>query len=68
MLDMVDPDLAHATPAKLHAAGDMGNGDYRCAECGYGIVVLRVLPTCPMCRGQEWIEREVAPFRHAVGQ
>jgi hypothetical protein len=68
MLDMVDPDLAHATPAKLHAAGDMGNGDYRCSECGYGIVVLRVLPTCPMCRGQEWIEREAAPFRHAVGQ
>jgi lipopolysaccharide biosynthesis regulator YciM len=52
----------------VHAAGDMGNGDYRCAECGYGIVVLRVLPTCPMCRGQQWIEREVAPFRHAVGQ
>ena len=28
-----------------------------CSECGYGIVVRRDPPDCPMCRVSEWRER-----------
>lgn len=28
-----------------------------CSACGYGIVVRRDPPHCPMCRAQEWQER-----------
>jgi len=28
-----------------------------CRECGYGIVVRRDPPDCPMCRSAEWQER-----------
>jgi hypothetical protein len=38
----------------FHAAGEPGTGDFRCAECGYGVCVTRVLPTCPMCAGISW--------------
>jgi rubrerythrin len=42
--------------------GSAGNGDYRCAECGYGIVAFRTLPTCPMCRGTQWLPQRFSPF------
>jgi rubrerythrin len=28
-----------------------------CGECGYGIVVRREPPACPMCRSASWSER-----------
>ena len=28
-----------------------------CSECGYGIVVRRDPPDCPMCRAHEWQDR-----------
>jgi len=43
-------------------AGSPANGDYRCAECGYGIVVFATLPTCPMCRGEAWVPQPWSPF------
>jgi len=39
---------------EFHAAGAPGTGDFRCAECGYGVCVARLLPTCPMCAGLSW--------------
>jgi hypothetical protein len=36
------------------AAGASARGEFQCAECGYGIVVHRDLPTCPMCHGENW--------------
>ena len=36
------------------AAGREASGEFRCAGCGYGIVVRTVLPQCPMCRGRLW--------------
>ena len=39
------------------AAGDHVKGEYRCAECGYGIVVRRDPPECPMCRSTAWTNR-----------
>jgi len=28
--------------------------ELRCAACGYGAVVHRVVPLCPMCSGTAW--------------
>jgi hypothetical protein len=36
-------------------AGTAARGEFRCADCGYGISVRRTLPTCPMCRSDEWL-------------
>jgi hypothetical protein len=42
-------------------------GEYRCAGCGYGVVVSGHLPACPMCRGEEWEAAHWRPFsRRAV--
>lgn len=45
-------------------AGDSAFGEFRCADCGYGIAVRRVLPQCPMCRGSQW-EEPAAPAGRA---
>jgi rubrerythrin len=33
------------------------SGEYRCSDCGYGAVVHRALPPCPMCGGAVWESR-----------
>jgi rubrerythrin len=38
-------------------AGTRASGDFRCADCGYGAVVSRALPPCPMCGGTVWESR-----------
>ena len=38
----------------FRAAGEPASGDFRCAECGYGVCVGRALPICPMCEGISW--------------
>jgi len=38
-------------------AGTSVSGEFRCADCGYGAVVQRVLPQCPMCSGAVWESR-----------
>ena len=35
-------------------AGTRGSGEYRCCDCGYGIVTHGIVPVCPMCNGAEW--------------
>jgi rubrerythrin len=37
--------------------GTRASGDFRCADCGYGAVVHRALPPCPMCGGTVWERR-----------
>ena len=36
------------------AAGTETEGEFYCAECGYGVAGRRTLPTCPMCGGSMW--------------
>jgi hypothetical protein len=36
--------------------------EYRCAGCGYGIVVYGQPPSCPMCREPRWEHVEWRPF------
>jgi rubrerythrin len=38
----------------FHAAGEQAFGEYRCAECGYGVTIRTALPFCPMCGGGSW--------------
>ena len=47
------------------AAGGARKGkrtEYRCAACGYGIVVYGHAPSCPMCRQARWEHLEWRPF------
>ena len=55
------------TASKLEQTGESGwvagaraKGEFRCLDCGYGVTVYRVLPSCPMCRGSSW---ERVPWR-----
>jgi hypothetical protein len=50
------------TLGALLPAGSPAKGDYRCAECGYGIVATHRLPVCPMCRSEQWLEQRWTPF------
>ena len=43
-------------------AGSPGLGEFRCAQCGYGVIVRRVLPECPMCRGHSWEDPATSPY------
>ena len=47
----------------FEVAGTEVAGEFRCAECGYGAVVHRVLPPCPMCGGTVWESRGPVPPR-----
>ena len=46
-------------------AGSAGLGEFRCADCGYGIVARRILPACPMCRGSSWEDPLTSPVGRA---
>jgi rubrerythrin len=35
----------------------LGSRELFCGECGYGIVVRRYPPQCPMCRKTSWSAR-----------
>ena len=43
--------------ADFLVAGTDAAGEFRCGDCGYGAVVQRVLPPCPMCGGTVWESR-----------
>ena len=38
----------------FRVAGTVAAGEFRCSECGYGAIVHRELPPCPMCGGTVW--------------
>ena len=52
---------ADGAPAFL-PAGQRAEGEFRCAECGYGVIVRNELPECPMCRGLVWEGPADSPF------
>jgi hypothetical protein len=47
------------------AAGQPVKGEFHCAECGYGITIVRALPLCPMCGGNSWEQTSWSPFRRS---
>ena len=44
------------------ATGDSAVGEFHCGECGYGVIVSRELPRCPMCGGTTWEQSAWSPF------
>ena len=48
------------------AAGNRGEGGFRCGGCGYGIAVAGVLPRCPMCGGTSWQPDRGRPFARSL--
>jgi hypothetical protein len=66
-----DPELvalARAAEDSAVEGGLAGRGrrgkraEYRCASCGYGLVVYGQPPSCPMCREPRWEHVESRPF------
>ena len=46
--------------APRREAGTRAKGEFRCSDCGYGVVTCRSLPLCPMFHGISW---EPVPWR-----
>jgi hypothetical protein len=68
-----DPELValvrtRRTPRSRQASSPAGRGrkgkraEYRCAACGYGIVVYRQPPHCPICSEPRWEHVQWRPF------
>jgi rubrerythrin len=45
--------------------GQSVKGEFHCAECGYGVTIVRALPICPMCGGRSWEQSSWSPFGRA---
>jgi rubrerythrin len=50
------------------ATGDLTAGEFHCADCGYGVIVQRELPRCPMCSGTAWEAGARTPVRGVRGR
>jgi hypothetical protein len=62
-----DPSIAaDGDHVDFSSAGDHVKGEFRCAECGYGITVCRELPACPMCSCTTWEAVSWGPFGRAL--
>jgi rubrerythrin len=48
------------------STGDTVKGEFHCAECGYGVAIVRVLPLCPVCGGTVWEPSPWSPFTRAA--
>jgi hypothetical protein len=51
------PPLDDSGFVDFRVAGTEVAGEFRCSDCGYGAVVHRALPPCPMCGGAVWESR-----------
>ena len=54
--------LEQAGYVEFLSTGDAAVGEFHCGECGYGVVVSRELPRCPMCSGTAWERSAWSPF------
>ena len=58
-----EPEDSLAGSMLAAGAGRQGKRtEYRCAACGYGIVVYGHAPSCPMCREACWEHVDWRPF------
>lgn len=46
----------------FHRTGDAVKGEFCCSDCGYGVVISKLLPLCPMCGGKVWEASDRQPF------
>jgi rubrerythrin len=54
------------TEVSLLVSGTNVSGEFECRECGYGVAILRELPRCPMCAGEEWQPAPWRPFTRSA--
>lgn len=47
-------------------AGTAAKGEFRCADCAYGVTVQAKLPVCPMCGGHAWERSASSPVTRAL--
>ncbi|HET7572527.1 MAG TPA: hypothetical protein VFJ77_07650 [Gaiellaceae bacterium] len=66
--ERLEPGIAETGFVEFAVAGTAAKGEFRCAECGYGAVVQRALPPCPMCGGEVWEQSTFGRFRLAPGE
>jgi hypothetical protein len=50
---------------EFYEVGNRAKGQFRCADCGYGVTVHDRLPACPMCAGTAWEADTWSPFGNA---
>jgi hypothetical protein len=69
MIEQKSGDLGIGGDAvEFRYAGERVKGDFRCADCGYGVAVFTNLPSCPMCQGAAWEESLWSPFGRTAGR
>jgi rubrerythrin len=51
------PPLDDSGFAEFSVTGTAVAGEFSCSDCGYGAVILRALPPCPMCGSTVWESR-----------
>jgi hypothetical protein len=59
------PPLDDSGFAEFSVTGTAVSGEFRCSDCGYGAVVRRALPPCPMCGSTVWESRLRASWTDA---
>jgi hypothetical protein len=64
--DMTTVPVAPDEYVEFLVSGAAAKGEFHCAECGYGVTIVRVLPVCPMCQGTSWEQTAWSPFRKAT--
>ncbi len=57
---------AEEEAVEFMAAGDNVKGEFHCSVCGYGVIVCRNLPVCPMCGGESWEQSTWSPFGRSL--
>jgi len=58
-------DAASGDYVEFWAAGQIVTGEFHCSDCGYGVTIVRTLPSCPMCGGTSWEQSPWSPFTRA---
>jgi len=56
---------ANGDYVEFWATGQPVKGEFHCADCGYGVTIVRELPPCPMCGGKSWEQAAWRPFTRA---
>ena len=59
---LLEESAGPAEHGRFWTAGASAKGEFHCAECSYGVIVTRELPTCPMCGGTAWEQATWSPF------
>jgi rubrerythrin len=55
----------HDDHSLYRTTGDLVQGAFRCAACGYGVALTSALPPCPMCGGHDWEDELLSAFSRA---